>query len=158
LRDVAGPVTRSLAYASTVTTAEKLELVRRSYAAFRALDADGLVELYTPDCEWELGFVSAALGVDVVRGHEGLRAWISEGIEFLDELAVHIVEVRALDDQLLVHGTLAAKFKNGLDVPGLPYWQEIGFTDGRIARVKQLEREPAGWQDAALVDDVHRRP
>jgi ketosteroid isomerase-like protein len=131
-----------------VTRVEQLELVRRSYAAFGALDTEALIELYTTDCRWELGEWGAALGTDAVHGHEGLRAWISDIIELCDELTIGILEVRVLDDYLLVHGTGSATFKNGIEAPFAPWWQEIRFAADRIARVKQLQSEPTGWQRA----------
>jgi ketosteroid isomerase-like protein len=132
-----------------VTLAEKLKIVRRSYAAFCALDIDALVELYTPDCEWELGEWGAALGARSLHGHEGLRAWFSDILDLIDELTVCVLEVRALGDCLLVHGDGSAKFKSGIEASMAPYWQKIEFADGRCARVTQLEAEPVGWVDAA---------
>jgi ketosteroid isomerase-like protein len=132
-----------------VTSVEQLELVRRSYAAFSALDAEALVQLYTTDCRWELGEWGAVLGTETVRGHEGFRAWLSDIIELCDEMTVGILEVRVLDDHLLVHGNGHTKFKSGIEAPFPPYWQEITFAEDRIARVKQLQSEPSAWQRAA---------
>jgi hypothetical protein len=38
-----------------------------------------------------------------------------------------------------------------MDVPLQPFWQEIAFAEGRIARVTQLEAAPVGWADAARI-------
>jgi ketosteroid isomerase-like protein len=135
-----------------VTPVEQLELVRRSYAAFGALDAEALVQLYTADCRWELGEWGAALGAEAVGGHEELRAWISDIIELCDELTIGIVEARVLDDHLLVHGRGRARFKSGIEAPFAPWWQEITFATDRIARVTQLPSEPSAWQRAAVID------
>ena len=56
-----------------MTSAEKLALTQRSYAAFGRLDSEALIPLYDPDCEWRMGSMAAAFGTEAFRGHDGRR-------------------------------------------------------------------------------------
>ena len=65
--------------------AEKLALTERSYAAFNdGLDIELLIPLYHADCEWRMGSMGAAFGMEAFRGHDELREFVSglhEGFE-----------------------------------------------------------------------------
>lgn len=53
-----------------------VDVVGRSFEAFNARDANELVSLSTPDCEW-LPFRAQLEGI-VYRGHEGIRRFVSD--------------------------------------------------------------------------------
>ena len=67
-----------------MTDEERLELTRRSYAAWSAADVEGTVALFDPECEWRLGDVGAALGADVYRGHDGRRQFMHDLLTFFE--------------------------------------------------------------------------
>ena len=78
-----------------MTSAEKLALCRRSYAAFSdGMDTDALLALYDPECAWDLGMMGAAFGVTAFRGHDGLHAWVAAINEGFEAFVVEIDEAR----------------------------------------------------------------
>ena len=122
---------------------EQLELARRSYAAFNAMDADAIVALYDPHCEFELGRVGAAVGVDAFRGHKGLREFVAAIADGVSDYWTAIDEARATADGRLLGMELA-----------MESWQAIEFREGRILRVVQLEGPPEEWATATPVEQA----
>jgi ketosteroid isomerase-like protein len=131
----------------------RAELCHGSYAAFRRLDPDAAVALYDPDCEWEVGEASAALGETTYSGHGGVRKLMADvGSVFPDWHPV-IEELRLRDDgAVLVRGRVEATASGSgmpLEMPVLG--QVIEFRDRRIARVAQTGFPPPGWERSAEI-------
>jgi ketosteroid isomerase-like protein len=126
------------------------ELLRASYAAFDRLDADAAVQLHHPDCEWETGVASAALGEAVYRGHDGVRALMSAVRDVFPDWHPEIAELRAREDgALLVHSRVRATSRDsGMPVEIPAMGQVIEFRDRKIARVTQTSFPPPGWETA----------
>jgi ketosteroid isomerase-like protein len=129
---------------------EKLDLARRSYAAFNAgPDADALVALYHPDCEWRMGHAGAALGTAVFSGHDGLRSFARQMGEAMNDLQLSIDEARlAPDGSLLVRAHVAGRSTVQDMELRMQVWQQAEFRDGLLHRVVQLEEPPAAWESA----------
>ncbi len=131
----------------------RAELCYESYAAFRRRDADAAAELYDPECEWEVGAASAALGETSYRGHIGVQALMSDVNEVFPDWDPVIEELRLRED-----GTVLVRARAGgtardagipLQMPVLG--QLIEFRDRRILRVTQTDFPPPGWDEAAEI-------
>jgi ketosteroid isomerase-like protein len=129
----------------------RVDLCRASYAAFGRLDPDAAVALHDPDCEWETGAASAALGETVYRGHQGVRALISALREVFPDWHPEIQEIRARDDgAVLVHSRVRATSRHGgMEVEFPAMGQVIEFRARKILRVTQTTFPPPGWEAAA---------
>jgi ketosteroid isomerase-like protein len=132
----------------------RAELCYDSYAAFRRRDADAAAALYDPECEWELGAASAALGETAYRGHLGVQALMSDINEVFPDWEPTVEELRLRED-----GAVLVRARGGgtardtgipLEMPVLS--QVIEFRDRRILRVTQTEFPPPGWEEATGLD------
>jgi len=130
-----------------VTDEERLELTRRSYAAWSAADVEGTVALFDPECEWRLGDVGAALGADVYRGHDGLRQFMHDLLTFFEGMHGEIDQARAAGERILVRSWVAGRSGAFGDVSQRQA-QVLEFRDGRILRITQTEDPPPGWEEA----------
>jgi ketosteroid isomerase-like protein len=131
-----------------VTPEEKLRLAQRSYEAFARFDADALVALYDPDCEWRAG----ALLFDapsVYTGHDGIRSYLQLAREATSSFSNAIIEAKVAEDGRLL---LKHRFELTSAVMEVELaeggWQEAEFRDGLILRITEFEEPPPGW-DAA---------
>ena len=137
-----------------MTPADKLALARRSYAAFSAgPDIEALLPLFHPECEWRVGYIGAALGNDVFRGHDGLREIVTAIDEGFESYVVEIDEAKTTRE-----GVLLLRFHNQARSRGthmelsLRAYQVIESSDGLILSVAQLHEPPAGWDEATPLD------
>ena len=130
----------------------RLELLRRSYAAYAAGDADAAVEVWHPECEWDMGLNAAATSEPVFRGHDGIRTFITETSSTADVQA-DILEVRGDGDRLLIRGMNRFHMRAyEVDLTNQPFGQVCEFKDGLILRVTQTDDPPPGWEDAEPVE------
>ena len=135
-----------------MTPAEKLALARRSYDAFSPPDIEALIPLYHPECEWRMGPMGAAAGTDAFRGHDGLRAWMSELSEGFESFATKIVEAKITrEGVLLLGGHNDARSRATHMELSMSFWQEIEFRDGLVFRVVHFDEPPAGWDEATPI-------
>jgi ketosteroid isomerase-like protein len=143
-----------------VTPAEKLALAQRSYAAISAgLDVDALIPLYHPECEWRMGYISAAAGADAYRGHDGLRGWMSVLDEGFESFATEIDLARVTrDGTLVVRFDIQARSRGTQMELSLKGWQLIKFRDGLILAVVQLDDQPPEWDKATPLSVLPHRP
>lgn len=131
-----------------------LDVARRSYDAFSALDPDAIVALYDPYCEFELGArIGAAVGTETFHGHKGLREFVAAIAEGINRYWTTIDEARvSADGALLLHGR-AGGHTRLLDMElAMESWQRLEFRKGRIWRVTQLEGQPEEWAAAVAVE------
>ncbi len=132
----------------------RADLCRESYAIFQRLDAEAAVRLHDPDCEWDVGFAGAALGVTTYRGHAGVRKLIGDIGEVFPDWHPMIEELRLREDgALLVRSRVEATARDSqmpLEIPVMG--QVIEFRDRLILRVVQTSFPPPGWQEAAELD------
>ena len=129
-----------------MTAAEKLALAQRSYAAFSAgLDVEALIPLYHPECEWRVGYIGAALGTDIFRGHDGLREIASAIDEGFQSYATEIDEAKTTrEGVLLLRFHIQARSRGTHIELSLQASQEIEIRDGLILSVAQFRRA-ARW-------------
>jgi ketosteroid isomerase-like protein len=129
----------------------RADLCRESYAIFQRLDAEAAVCLYHHDCEWDVGFAGAALGMTTYSGHAGVRKLIGDIGEVFPDWHPMIDELRLREDgALLVRSRVEATARDSrmpLEIPVMG--QVIEFRDRRILRVSQTNFPPPGWEQAA---------
>src|SRR3954447_17791372 len=110
---------------------ENVDRVLLMYEVFNRRDLDGMLALMHDDVEIvpRIG----ALEGDY-RGHEGVRRWWSDLLDFLPDYAAEIVEVQDLGDTTLgqirgrAHG--AASTSPVVEM----WWQSIRWREGRCVR------------------------
>lgn len=136
-----------------MTPAEKLALAQRSYAAFSTgPDIEALIPLYHPQCEWRVGYMGAALGTDVFRGHHGLREIVAAIDEGFESYAVEIDEAKITrENALLLRFHIRARSRGTHMELSSEAWQEIESRHGVILSVAQLDEPPPGWDEATPI-------
>jgi ketosteroid isomerase-like protein len=130
-------------------TDSRLDLLRRSYAAFSASDPDAQVAVWHPDCEWDMG--PNVLSEAVFRGHDGLRSFIAETTSLADRVEAEILEVRGHGEDVLIRGVNRFRAYERT-VTNQPFGQVCEFRDGLIFRVTQTHDPPPGWEEATPIE------
>jgi ketosteroid isomerase-like protein len=82
---------------------DNVELVRRSFEAMRALDADALLPLYHPDIRF-LPLTGTRVDSGGYRGHDGVRAYLDEARDLWDYLEPEGEMFTAVGDCVVVGG------------------------------------------------------
>jgi ketosteroid isomerase-like protein len=121
-RDTAGAMSRT-----------DIDVVRSSFEAFNARDADRLISLSAEDCEWVT--FRAQLEGSAYRGHEGIREFLSDMAEDWEELRVHPLEFHYRSPRVVVVGRLRALGRgSSVDIETLAGFV-FELSGGRITRV-----------------------
>jgi ketosteroid isomerase-like protein len=129
----------------------RVDMARRSYEAFKANDADTLLEIYRPDAEWEMGQWGAAFGDDF-EGHKGVLAVLALTQDVLSDWDPQIEELRLREDgAVLIRASGSASSERMGAMLDVAFAQIIEFRDGQIQRVTQSEFPPDGWDGAEPV-------
>jgi ketosteroid isomerase-like protein len=107
---------------------ENVDLARRMYQDFNRRDLDALLALMHDEVEIEprLG----ALEGDY-RGHEGVRRWWSDLLDFLPDYTAEITEVQDVGDMTL--GQIRGRAHGAVSTAPVveTWWQSIRWRDGR---------------------------
>lgn len=114
---------------------QNAELVRRLFDAFNDLDADAMLEMWTPDCEWRPAFTGGGLLEGAVyRGHAGIADYLAMQRETWESIVVASRETIAdLGDRILIEVQLNAIGKaSGVPVEVIT-WSYFELRDGRVA-------------------------
>jgi SnoaL-like domain len=124
-------------YFSLVDYGEKLRLLRASNDAFNRRDLEQLLELYHPECEWNMSNYSVWPEDRVYRGHSGLEkfftAWLDPWTDFRAGFtdAVDLPDLRLF---VVVRGDAQGRLSQApVEIP--PFAQIIEFLDGTLLRV-----------------------
>ena len=113
---------------------ENVELLREVTAAANRRDFDAFVALVSPDVVWESRSSSTFPGFrDVYRGREGVREWVAQALEVIEDAQTEVEEIEDLgDDRLLVEIVRTGRGK-GSGVPAeLRDWWVVSFAEGLI--------------------------
>jgi ketosteroid isomerase-like protein len=125
---------------------ENLELAQETYAAMNRGEIDRMLELMHPDYEFHTGVRVPSIPA-VVRGREGLRAWISQWYvePWEDQLQMDVERIEELDDgRVLALLTLRATGReSGVEVD-TEYAHILTFRDGLCLRMDGFPR----WRQA----------
>jgi ketosteroid isomerase-like protein len=121
---------------------ENVETFRRGVQASNTGDVDRLLKTLDPAVEWYPAVV--ALTASVYRGHEGVRAMLSESDEVFASRTFEETEIHDLGDRLLVFGRMRARgLESGADTV-VSFNQLIRFKDGKAIEIRTfLERDDA---------------
>jgi ketosteroid isomerase-like protein len=129
---------------------ENVQVARRSFEAFNARDADELVAVSDPDCEW-LPF-RAQLEGTAYRGHDGVRRFLRDMTEDWTSYRVEPIGFREGGDRVVVTGRVGATGRSG----GMDMEFTAGFIlelrDGRIVRVRSYDDPAAALAAAGLAE------
>ncbi len=131
----------------------RVELCRRSYAAWAAHDPDALRDVWSEESEWDMGPVGATGLGPVYRGHDGLSRMFEEITGAFAAFAPRIIELRLFGEAVLVRGdAIGTSELMGAEITTAPFGQVIEFEPGRILRVTQTDDPPPHWEDAQPVE------
>jgi hypothetical protein len=129
----------------------RLDLLRRSYAGFNAMDPEAISVFWHADCEWHMG--DQGLADPVFHGHDGIRAFIGEIATIADGIESEILEVRDDGGNLLIRGVNSFHIRDhDVDATNQPFGQVAEFRDGLIFRITQTDDPPPGWESAAPIE------
>ncbi len=127
---------------------ENAELVLAMYERFNARDLDGALALIDEEIEVESRLVAMEGGY---HGHEGLRRWWSDLLDFIPDYRGEVEEVHDLGEVALAHacglGHGAASATPVVDW----FWQPLRFRDGkciwwRNCALEEEALESIGWR------------
>jgi len=108
---------------------DNVAAVRRLWEAFDEGGLDAVLDIVDPDVEWSL----FGTGGEVVRGHEGLREYMTERAAQGDEIDADAYDFEALDDDhVLVSGHVRFRSPTGMSDTQL-HWL-YRFRGGRLVR------------------------
>lgn len=128
----------------------RIDLVRASYDAFAASDADALVPLYDPECVFDFGPAGAAMPQREWHGPDGLRGILEEFRATASSMVPSIVELRSNGEDVLVR----LRARVGVEHDDAPiavdqaFGQVITFRARGILRATLTDDPPPGWADA----------
>ena len=86
---------------------ENVEIVRRLIVAFNERDADQLVALSDPDCEW-VPFRAQLEGI-TYRGHDGIRRFLLDMDEDWSTFLIDPLQFQEQGERVVVTGQVSAK-------------------------------------------------
>jgi hypothetical protein len=116
-------------------------------------DADALVKLYEPDCEWDLGPMAGVGLGPVYRGHAGLRDLLREFTGAFEGFAPRIIELRLWGEQLLIRADAVGRSRlMEIETTNAPYGQVAEFRNRRGLRVTHTSDPPPNWDEAQPVE------
>jgi ketosteroid isomerase-like protein len=129
----------------------RVDLLRRSYEGFAAMDADAVKAVWHPDCEWHMG--PMILPEPVFHGHEGIDEFMAIVAETAETIDARMLETRVLGAHLLIRGFNTFRMRrHDVDMTNQPFGQVCEFKDGLIFRITQTDDPPPGWEDGEPVE------
>jgi ketosteroid isomerase-like protein len=110
---------------------DNVELVRRSFEAMSAWDIDGLLALYHPEVEF-LPLTGTLVETGGYRGHEGVRAYLTEARDLWDVLEPDGHQFEDFGDCVVVAGSCRVRGRaSGAETKPECAWV-IGLREGLI--------------------------
>jgi ketosteroid isomerase-like protein len=129
-----------------MSEAANLQLLRRLYAAWDALDLDTVFELLHPEVEWVNPYYAVEPGTR--RGHDGFATALKNLASSFDEYSHVLGEALDLGDRVLWHTIFRARGRDSgaqVDIPEQHLWTL------RNAKILELRwfHDPAEAEQAA---------
>jgi ketosteroid isomerase-like protein len=131
---------------------DRVDVIERSYRAFRDDDVEALLALYHPEAVWDMTHWEGFPDAQAYRGLAGIEEVIRTLRDVFGELDVRPVQIReAGPNRVLVKGALRIRGRtSGAEVDAPPFAQIIEFRDERIVRVENYTDVDAARQAAGL--------
>jgi ketosteroid isomerase-like protein len=109
--------------------------IRASYDAWTRRDLDGLIDLVHPESEAR-PILGANLEVDVYRGHEGVRRWLTDLHQEWETFEATVKWIEERGDRAVCAFHIHARGRaSGAVIDGELY-HLLDFRDGRIIRLE----------------------
>jgi ketosteroid isomerase-like protein len=131
---------------AAVPEAANIEVVRRMYQAWDALDLDAMFGLLDPAVEWVNPDYAVEPGIR--RGHDGFATAVKNLATSFDEYSHLLGEVLDLGNLLLWHTIFRARGRDSgaqVDIPEQHLWT---LRDGKIVELRWFH-DPAEAEQAA---------
>ena len=102
-------------------------------------DVEGLIQEFSSEIEWREVFHEMLGGqATVYRGHDGVRALMSDLYESFEELYADYTDVRDLDERVLALGRLRGRGRgSGAEIDS-PVAALVEFEDGKGIRMRSF--------------------
>jgi ketosteroid isomerase-like protein len=129
---------------------ENVEIVRRGYEAYARGDLEELMEITDPGVEW-IPAIAPLLGVEPVRGIDGLRRFLTEDVPAgFDDFEARPLSMEDLGDAVLVHSRYAGRGRaSGVPV-SLEAFTLIVLRDGKTVSLRDYETKAEALEAAGL--------
>jgi ketosteroid isomerase-like protein len=124
--------------------ADNVELVRQLWSAFERGGIEAVLQIVDPDVEWE----PYGGGGTVYRGHDGLRAYMSERRARNEEADGRLYSAFAKGDYVVARGEIRIRGEHGI-VTMQPGWL-YEFREGRLLRFRGFPTQEAALRAAGL--------
>jgi ketosteroid isomerase-like protein len=106
------------------------DVVRASIDAFNRRDVPALLAHIDPDVEWVP--LRAVLEGDVYRGHEGIRRFIADCDEDLEDMQVRMEDATQVGDFVVVNGAIEGRGRGSGNELDLSIGWLMHVTGGRV--------------------------
>ena len=117
-------------------SAENVEVFKRGAEAYNRRDVELLLRDLDPDVEWHSALLIPFGGeATVSRGHDGVRAVMSEVFEDLAEIHLEYTDVRDLGDRVVGTGRIRTRGKHSGAVTEMDFGTVADMKNGRAVRV-----------------------
>jgi ketosteroid isomerase-like protein len=114
-------------------SAEQEERIRAGVAAFSRGDVEAMLENHAPDVEYRTAITTVEGGI--YRGHEGVRQWLAELSEVVEDLDGHVDEIHEIDENRYL---AAGRFRGRGKESGAQFDMEMAwvyrFREGQLIR------------------------
>jgi ketosteroid isomerase-like protein len=127
-----------------------VDLVRRAFDAYSALDADGVVAVMAADVE--LAPVASLLDGRSYVGHQGVRAFMAEMESDWLHMRIEVRECRERGDRVVMLGQVHGQGRASRVEVDLPAAWVCDLRDGKIARMQAYTDPAAALAAAGLTD------
>jgi ketosteroid isomerase-like protein len=129
---------------------ENVEIVRRGYEAYARGDLEELMEITDPEVEWTPA-IAPLLGVEPVRGIEGLRRFLTEDLPAgFDDFEARPMSMEDLGDAVLINTRYSGRGRaSGVPV-SLEAFTLIVLRNGKTVSLRDYETKAEAVEAAGL--------
>jgi ketosteroid isomerase-like protein len=129
---------------------ENVEIVRRGYEAYARGDLEELMEITDPGVEWTPA-IAPLLGIEPVRGIDGLRRFLTEDLPAgFEDFEATPMSMEDLGDAVLVHTRYAGRGRaSGVPV-SLEAFTLITLRDGKTTSLRDYDTKAEALKVAGL--------
>ena len=114
---------------------ENVEVFKRGWDAGERRDVEGLLALLDVEVEWHAAL--PMLGGDAVyRGHDGVRAFLSEVWDVLGDTSFEFWEIRDAGDRVVALGRFSGRGEASGVATETPFAYVVDVKNGKVIRVR----------------------